>query len=151
MYLEFKPRAVVAVRVRRCVIRVDVHEAVVRIVVVAGPQNNTAALRLSTISGAKVDIFFLTSKKNPTFVGFKGEIEQPLSRFSICRFRSLLNDFDFASEGKPRAVVAARVRRCVTRVDVHEAVVRIVVDAGPQNNTAGRVAILLLVAIVGVV
>lgn len=41
MYLAGKPRAVVGVRVRSIVIRVAVHEAVVRVRVVAGAKNTT--------------------------------------------------------------------------------------------------------------
>ena len=57
--LECKPRAVVGVRVRRIVIRIDVHETVVRIRVVARAKNTTPTGVFYLLkSGARIRIFY---------------------------------------------------------------------------------------------
>lgn len=60
LYLAGKTRAVVGVRVRSIVIRVDVHEAVVRVRVVAGAKHTTPTrvIHLHLKCGAKVAIIF---------------------------------------------------------------------------------------------
>ena len=55
---DCKPRAVVGIRVRRIVIRIHVHDAVVRIRVVAGAKNTTPTGVLYLLKAdAKVHIF----------------------------------------------------------------------------------------------
>ena len=81
MYLAGKPRAVVGVRVRSIVIRVAVHEAVVRVRVVAGAKNTTPTrvIHLLKKQVQSYEIFVILTHFAPPISIFPKKIE-PLTR-----------------------------------------------------------------------
>ena len=81
MYLAGKPRAVVGVRVRSIVIRVAVHEAVVRVRVVAGAKNTTPTrvIHLLKKQVQRYEIFVILTHFAPPISIFPKKIE-PLTR-----------------------------------------------------------------------
>lgn len=108
-----EPRAVVAVRVRRCVVRIRIGETAVRIRVVVGTTDHT------------------------TFETLYRDRERAAAKNRRSRsdaFR-LFVQLDFASEGEPRAVAAARARRCVVRTRIGETAVRMRVAVGTTDHT----------------
>lgn len=163
LYLAGKPRAVVGVRVRSIVIRVAVHEAVVRVRVVAGAKNTTPTrvIHLLKKQVQRYEIFVILthfappisifSKKNRAAYAALAESEQPLQALTLSLCRSalfLLNELDCASEGKPRAEVGVRVRSTVIRAAVHEAVARARAVAGAKNTTPTQFSVPLSITIV---
>ena len=145
LYLVGKARAVVRVRGRSIVIRVDVHETVVRIRSVARASDDTPRGSSACTIALQRYIFspffqYLCEKKQAADAAL-AESEQPLQALTLSLCRSalfLLNELDCASEGKPRAEAGVRVRSIVIRADAHEAEDRVRVVAGAKNTTPRR-------------
>ena len=89
--------------------------------------------------------------KNRAAYAALAESEQPLQALTLSLFRFalfLLNELDYASEGKPRAVAGARARSIVIRAAAHEAAVRARAAARAKNTTPTRSSVKLTIRIV---
>ena len=137
--LEFKPSTVVAVRVRRSAVRINVGETAVRVRIVAAARHNPAYVGTIHLSGGKITQSDeknkqRTPKKSSTCFHF-GRVSSR-KRLSLYAFSSTSTLNDNAPEGKPSTAAAVRARRSAVRINVGETAVRVRIVAAARHNPA---------------
>ena len=121
-----KPRPVVRVRIRRCVIRIRIGDTRIGVTVIVRPGENTT-VETFRLSDAKISILI---HRSSIFAFFYQQ------RFTLFRFfRLWFLKFYFTPEGKPRPVARARMRRCVTRIRIGDTRMGVTAIARPGENT----------------
>lgn len=140
-----KPRAVIRVRVRRCVVRVRIDETAIRVGVVIRATNDPARRKPPPFYFFKMYLLF-----SSLLYCFEMRARSLALCGRVCAAHAfrLFAYFDFTPEGKPRAVIRERVRRCEARERIDETAIRVGVVIRATNDPAPIGCVPLTVTVV---